>query len=75
MKVKFEFVLPEDQEDLDLHLKSKDFYSVIWDIDQFMRNIVKYEESSWTDEEVAAVQKVRGQLWALLKERDVEQLF
>lgn len=75
MKVNFEFLLPEDQDDLNIHLKSKDLYCVVWDLDQYMRNIVKYGEGPWTDEQIDAVQKVRDHLWALLRDRDVEQLF
>ena len=44
MKAILEFNLPEDKEDFEVASKAMDWALLAWDIDQFMRNKIKYEQ-------------------------------
>jgi len=44
MKAKLEFDLPEDQEEFNVASKAMDWSLLVWDIDQFIRNKIKYEQ-------------------------------
>ena len=42
MKANLEYTLPEDQEQFNIASKSMDWALLVWDLDQFMRNKIKY---------------------------------
>jgi len=44
MKAILEFNLPEDREAFEIASKAMDWALLAWDIDQFMRNKIKYEQ-------------------------------
>ena len=44
MKATLEFNLPEEEEQFDVATKAMDWALLAWDIDQFMRNKIKYEQ-------------------------------
>ena len=44
MKAILEFNLPEDKEEFDTALKGMDWALLVLDIDQFIRNKIKYEQ-------------------------------
>ena len=44
MKATLEFNLPEEEEQFDVATKAMDWVLLAWDIDQFMRNKIKYEQ-------------------------------
>ena len=44
MKAILEFELPEDRENFDASAKGMDWALLVWDIDQFIRNKIKYEQ-------------------------------
>ena len=44
MKATLEFNLPEDQEQFNVASKSMDWALLVWHIDEFMRNKIKYEQ-------------------------------
>ena len=44
MKALLEFNLPEDKEEFDVAAKAMDWALVAWDIDDFIRNKIKYEQ-------------------------------
>ena len=44
MKALLEFNLPEDKEEYDAASKGMDWALVAWDIDDFIRNKIKYEQ-------------------------------
>ena len=41
-KVTIEYTLPEEQEEFETANNASKYYSVIWDLDQYLRNFVKY---------------------------------
>ena len=44
MKATLEFNLPEEEEQFDVATKAMDWALLAWDIDQFMRNKIKYDQ-------------------------------
>ena len=44
MKAILEFNLPEDKEEFDVASKGMDWALLVWHIDQFIRNKIKYEQ-------------------------------
>jgi hypothetical protein len=44
MKVILEFELPEDKEEYDVASKGMDWALIVWHIDQFIQNKIKYEQ-------------------------------
>ena len=46
MKARLEYNLPEDQEQFDVASKSMDWALLVWDIEQFMRNKIKYDQDT-----------------------------
>ena len=68
MKVTVEFDLPEEYDDLRQHLSAPDAVSVLWDIDQHLRGIIKHG----TDGHIAdALQAVRDFLHQSCSEHGV----
>ena len=46
MKANLEYNLPEDQEQFNVASKSMDWAFLVWDIDQFIRNKIKYDQDT-----------------------------
>jgi hypothetical protein len=70
--LKFNLDLPEDLEEFELANNARKYYSVIWDLDQYLRNFVKYpsdrEDPILTD----TMAKVRDELWKLMNEHNLD---
>ena len=64
MKAILEFDLPEDKEDFEVASKAMDWSILAWDIDQFIRNKIKYEQ----DRE-GVLQLVRNELNFQMEEK------
>jgi hypothetical protein len=64
--------LPEEQDDFELAVNAGKYYSVLWDLDQYLRNFVKYpsdrEDPILTD----TMAKVRDELWKLINEHNLD---
>lgn len=69
MKVTLEFTLPEEQEECEKAQRAHDYYMVLWDLDTWLRGIVKHgilPEDLHNTYEI-----VRTKFWELLKDYDV----
>jgi hypothetical protein len=66
MKVIFEFQRPEDNEELNLHLKASDYHSALYDFSLFLRNKTKYE--NLTEEEHKRYVSVKEEFYKILNE-------
>jgi hypothetical protein len=70
-KATIQYNLPEEQSEFDLANNASKYYSVLWDLDQYLRNFVKYpsdrEDPILTD----TMAKVRGELWRLMNEHNL----
>ena len=64
MKAILEFNLPEEKEEFDAASKGMDWAILAWDIDQFIRNKIKYEQ----DRE-GVLQLVRNELNFQMEEK------
>ena len=64
MKATLEFNLPEDNEEFEIASKAMDWSILAWDIDQFIRNKIKYEQ----DRE-GVLQLVRNELNFQMEEK------
>ena len=71
MKAILEFNLPEDKVDFDLALQGSDWKHVCWEMDQYLRKRVKYDEGL-TEEQLEAYEDMRGELWRMMKENNVD---
>ena len=70
MKAILEFNLPEDQIDFDLAVKGTKYYSALWEMDQWLRSQIKYNDNL-TDEQHDVYQKCRDQLRECMSDNDV----
>ena len=70
MKAILEFNLPDDEDEHSLAINARKYYTVLWDIDQQLRNKIKY--SSASDDTIAAYTKTRDLLWELLNDRGLD---
>jgi hypothetical protein len=67
MKATLEFNLPEDNEEFEMASKAMDWSILAWDIDQFIRNKIKYEQ----DRE-GVLQLVRNELNFQMEEKGLK---
>ena len=67
MKANLEYNLPEDQEQFNVASKSMDWALLVWDIDQFMRNKIKYEQDN-----DGVLQLVRDRLTFQMEEKGLQ---
>jgi hypothetical protein len=72
MKAILEFNLPEDRDDHELAINAGKYYSIIWDIDQFLRNKTKYAEQGTPEPFTRAMYEVRDELWKLINEHNLD---
>jgi len=71
MKAILEFNLPEDKVDFDLALKGSDWKHVCWEMDQYLRKRVKYDDGL-TEEQLEVYEDMRGEFWRMMKENNVD---
>ena len=67
MKATLEFNLPKDQEEFNVAVKAMDWALLAWDIDQFIRNKIKYEQ-----DRDGVLQLVRNELNFKMEERGLQ---
>ena len=71
MKAILEFNLPEDQPEFNTAIKGGDWKHVCWQMDQYLRGRVKYDEGL-TEEQLEAYEDMRGEFWRMMKENNVD---
>lgn len=71
MKVIFEFNKPEDNEDLAIHMKAIEYHIVIYELDNYLREKLKYEEL--TEEQNKLVSEIRNKLTELRNENGINE--
>ena len=72
MKAILEFNFPEDQDEFETINNASKYYSVLWDLDQYLRNKTKYANDDVTEEEISASYALRDELWRLLGEYNLD---
>jgi len=68
MKATLEFTLPDEKEEFDFATKGCDYHSAIWEFDQKLRSIIKYEDEKYSEEFINGVEKARELLYETLGE-------
>ena len=71
MKAILEFNLPEDQPEFNTALQGSDWKHVCWQMDQYLRKRVKYDESL-SEEQLEVYEDMRGEFWRMMKESNVD---
>ena len=71
MKAILEFNLPEDKVDFDLALQGSDWKHVCWEMDQYLRKHIKYDESL-SEEQLKVYEGVREELYGFMVENKVD---
>ena len=68
-KATLHFTLPEEAEEFQTALDGSAWAAVVWDLDQYLRGCIKYNELS--DEIEASLQRVRDKLHEEINNRDL----
>ena len=71
MKAILEFNLPDDQIEFDLANNGRNFWSVLWELDQDLRAKTKYAPDDLPQDKYDAYQEIRDRLYELLSEHNV----
>lgn len=66
-KVTLTFKMPEEEQEMRTALEGGKYYSVLWELDQFCRSRVKYDENV-PEEGKEAYEAVRGKMNSLMAE-------
>jgi hypothetical protein len=68
VKVIFEFDKYEDADELEVHLQASGMYAVLTDLDEWMRQKVKYG----TEQEAKVFEPLRTKFWEILEDNEVK---
>ena len=72
MKAILEFNLPEDQTDFYLATKGKDYWKVVWDLQQWLRQQYKHmPDEEYSEDRFNAYLEVREMLIDIMNENNV----
>lgn len=72
MEAILKFNLPEEQDEFELANNAGKYYSVIWDLDQYLRNYVKYPAEDVPELLTDTMALVRDELWKLMNEHNLD---
>ena len=73
MKAILEFDLPEDKEEFEIASKAMDWSILAWDIDQYIRNRLKYQtEKLDTSSAKEELEFLRNQLHEMMEENGLQ---
>jgi hypothetical protein len=61
-EVTFKYYLPEHSGDVFIHTNASKMYSLLWDLDQKCRTVLKYEENVSGDKQKFA-EDIRSMIW------------
>lgn len=75
-KLKLKFKLPEEQSEANLALKGGDYFVVLHDLDQKLRDITKYNNNPFnggkaTEEQIQLAEQIRQ----YLREQNIDELW
>lgn len=70
MKAILEFNLPEEKDEHTLAIRGGDYWSSLWDMDQWLRAKIKYSDND-RDFDVGTLQLCRDQLRAIMDSNNV----
>ena len=71
MKAKLEFNLPEDNDEFKLATQGNAMYSVLWEIDQWLRSNTKYAPDTTSSDTYKAYETCRDKLREIMSESNI----
>ena len=71
MKAILEFSLPNDKWEFKMANESAAMHSVIWDMDQYLRKMIKYAPDSMGEDTYQTFKLCREQLHEFINENDI----
>jgi hypothetical protein len=71
MKAILKFNLPEEADDFKLATQSSDMYSVLWELDQWLRKKIRYSEDM-SEDTYTAYEDCRKQLYELMENSNIK---
>ena len=71
MKAILKFNLPEDQPEFNTAIKGGDWKHVCWQMDQYLRKTIKYDESI-TQEDREIYEDMRNEFFRIMSENNVD---
>ena len=71
MKATLEFNLPEEQYEFNNAIKGGDWKHVCWEMDQYLRKHIKYDESL-SEEQLRVYEGIREELYSFMIENKVD---
>ena len=75
MKAILEFILPDDKAEFDTATKAMDWAILAWDIDQYIRNRLKYQsEKLDTSSATEELEIIRNELHILMEDSGLQFL-
>ena len=72
MKAILEFTLPEEQVEFDCAVDGVKWMSAMWDLDQYLRNQLKYESEGMSEDKLNAIKELRIKLHEILNEEGLK---
>jgi hypothetical protein len=72
MEAILKFNLPEERPEFELAVDASKWYSVCWDMDQYLRSQTKHAPDDMPDEVYKALSETRDKLHKLLSENNVD---
>lgn len=71
MEIKYKFKLPEEQDKYRIHNKAIDMYLFIMDLQTYLRDRYKYDETLIDKEPVKLMEEIRETFYQYLNERNI----
>lgn len=71
MKAILEFNLPDDAEEFETAVNAAKMYSILWDMDQWLRANTKYAPDNMSDDTYKAFEQCREKLRELMTESNI----
>lgn len=71
MKHLIEFNMPDDKEELEIVQQAGSMHSVLWELGEKLRSIVKYNNEGYSEQEMKVIESIREEYHNLLKEYNV----
>ena len=72
MKATLKFKLPQDYEDYRMAVDATAYHHILFSLDQWLRNFIKYPPDDMSDEKYNTYQEVRDKINELTIENNIE---
>jgi hypothetical protein len=71
MKATLEYNLPDDAEDFETAVNASKMYSILWEMDQWLRANTKYAPDDMSEDTYKAYEKCREMLRELMSDNNI----